>query len=518
MSHAATPEQAVKMAAYFNSTRMPMDWRGWDLNIWSLCLDVDAYKVSMKRQYPPGTEYVNSYIEARGGKYANTTFFGLQAGLQMLQRRITRQEVEFAKSFWTAQGLPFPYEAWMYIVEKHGGALPVRIEAVDEGTVVPVQNVLVQIINTDPECYWLTTWVETMLLRAVWYPTTVATLSWTIKQVIQKYLEDTGCDEIDAVLPFRLHDFGSRGVSSYESAKLGGMAHLVNFMGTDTGAGVVGAMLHYGAPLDPGIEVMPGIALAPGYSIPAAEHSTITSWGRECEIDAFRNMIEQFGGPGKLVAVVSDSYNIYQATEEYWGDILKDVVENMGGTLVVRPDSGDPTVVPVEVMEILGEKYGYTTNRLGYKVLPDCVRVIQGDGINLESITTILESLKAKGWAAENIAFGMGGALLQAAQRDDQKWAMKCSAAMINGEWRDVFKSPVGDASKVSKKGRQALVLSTGLGASTWMTVRADELGGRQNQLNVVFEDGDIIKLHTFDEVRARSNIHDGIDKLPLAA
>lgn len=484
------------------------EWVKFDTNQWSLIVDTDSYKVSMWKQYPPKTEYVSSYIEARGGRFDSAVFFGLQAFLKKLERPITADEVEFGNAYWTAQGLPFNYDGWMYIVNELGGKLPLKIEAVDEGTVVPIQNVLLRIVNTDPNCAWLTTWAETPLLRAVWYPTTVATLSWNIKQVIRSYLDKTtDKDLIPTILPFRLHDFGSRGVSSYESAMLGGMAHLVNFMGSDTGPAALGAMSVYDAVLDPTVEAIPdtGIMVSPAYSIPAAEHSTITSWGREGEIDAFRNMIEQFGGVGKLVAVVSDSYDIYNAASEIWGNKLKPLVEDMGGTLVVRPDSGDPVVVPVEIVEILGEKFGYTTNSRGYKVLPDCVKVIQGDGVNLDSITEILQKLESKGWSAENIAFGMGGALLQQPNRDTMSWAMKCSAIRIDGVWNDVYKDPITDSGKKSKAGVQGLVYQCGLGNCGYRSMRTDYINGDSDLLVSRFVDGEMVNTTTFDEVRQRA-------------
>lgn len=510
MSHnPSNPTQAAALAAHYKDQPMTKaNWRDWDASVWSILLDTDSYKVSMWKQYPPETCYVTSYIEARGGRFPNTTFFGLQAFLKKLERALTATEVEFANAVWTAHGEPFPYELAMKIVTEHGGKLPVKIEAVEEGTVVPVHNALVRITNTHPDFWWLPTWIETAMLRAVWFPTTVATLSWSIKQIITQYLKETTDDEvIPLVLPFRLHDFGSRGTSSYESAMLGGMGHMVNFMGTDTGAALIGAYQFYGAEIDPDKEAIPGtgIMTAPAYSIPAAEHSTITSWGREGEVDAYRNMLKQFAAPGSIVAVVSDSYDFFNALE-IWGGELKDTVESSGGTLVVRPDSGDPTVIPVQAIERLGELFGYSVNTKGYKVLPDCVKVIQGDGIDLDNIATILERLKDNGWSAENIAFGMGGALLQQPNRDTQKWAMKCSAVQIGDEWKDVFKDPITDPGKKSKKGRLGLVLEGGVGSLTYRTKRIEHIHPGNDLLTSVYENGKMTKFQTFDEIRERSN------------
>jgi nicotinamide phosphoribosyltransferase len=87
-----------------------------------------------------------------------------------------------------------------------------------------------------------------------------------------------------------------------------------------------------------------------------------------------------------------------------------------------------------QVLEILGSKFGTTTNSKGYKMLPKYVRVIQGDGISYETLESILENMKLHQWSAENLTFGSGGALLQRLDRDTQKCAYKCSFAVINGE------------------------------------------------------------------------------------
>jgi nicotinamide phosphoribosyltransferase len=196
-----------------------------------------------------------------------------------------------------------------------------------------------------------------------------------------------------------------------------------------------------------------------GFSIPAAEHSTITSWKQEGELEAYRNMLDQY--PEGLVAVVSDSYDVYYACEKLWGEALKEKILARNGTLVVRPDSGVPKDVVLKVTEILGEKIGYTINEKGYKVLVPQIRVIQGDGVNYESIGEILENLALNGWSADNITFGMGGALLQKVHRDTQKFAFKCSCATVDGQDRLVFKDPITDHGKKSKKGRLKLILKT---------------------------------------------------------
>jgi len=450
----------------------------------NIILNSDSYKYSQFNQYPANTTGIYSYIESRGGKYDETVFFGLQAFIkEYLTAPITQDMIDEAELIITAHGEPFNRAGWEYILNEHNGYLPVRIRAVPEGTIVPVKNVLATIENTDPACYWLTSFLETALLRAIWYPTTVATNSREIKKLILDALEKTGDP---TTIDFKLHDFGARGVSSLESAGIGGAAHLVNFMGTDTVEALLFARRYYNADMA-------------GFSIPAMEHSTVTSWGRENEVASYRNMIKQNARPGGLVACVSDSYDIFAACE-LWGTELKQDVIDSGATVVVRPDSGDPATVVNECLAILDKNFGHTVNEKGFKVLNN-VRVIQGDGITIQSIRSIIFTITMSGYSVDNVAFGQGGALLQIVNRDDQKFAMKCSAALVNGEWVDVFKDPITDAGKQSKKGRVTLY-NNGQGNLFSDVINKDY----PDELVTVFENGKIVKEYTFDEVRANSN------------
>jgi nicotinamide phosphoribosyltransferase len=455
----------------------------------NLILNTDSYKVSHWVQYPAGMDGMFSYIESRGGVYDRTVFFGLQAILKAyLTRPVTLSDVEEAKEVCSAHGVPFNEAGWRYIVEQRGGLVPVTIRAVPEGSVVPTRNALVTVESTDPKCFWMASYLETLLMR-VWYPTTVATISWHIKKLIRRYLNETSDDAVNQ-LPFKLHDFGARGVSSLESAALGGLAHLVNFKGSDTMPALLAGRQYYSEPMA-------------AFSIPAAEHSTITAWGREGEEAAYRNMIEHYGKPGAVFACVSDSYDVYAAIEHLWGSRLKQQVIDSGATLVVRPDSGNPPDVVEKCAHLLDRAYGSEVNSKGFKVLKH-VRLIQGDGVNPTSIKDILERLKAAGFAADNIAFGMGGALLQQLNRDTQKFAMKCSAARINGEWVDVFKDPVTDPGKASKKGRLDLVRDGT--THEYVTYPMGPAGAARNsELVEVFRDGRLLKDWTFNEVRMRS-------------
>ena len=459
------------------------------MNLTNLILNTDSYKFSHYLQYPPETRAISSYVEARGhSEQAEVLFFGLQMFLkEYLSKPVTLQDIDEAEAIVTAHGLPFNREGWTHIVNRHGGFLPLSIEALPEGTMLRRGVPVAQVVNTDPACYWLPSYIETSLLRAIWYPSTVASNSRKVKQLIQPMLEKT-CDDPASVLPFRLHDFGARGTTSFEQAGIGGAAHLVNFMGTDTVSAVLFARRYYGADMA-------------GFSIPASEHSTMTAWGQEHEAEAYGNMIDKFGAKG-LYAVVSDSYDINNAVSEIWGKQLKERVQAAGGTLVVRPDSGDPVETPVQVVRQLAYAFGTHLNSKGYKVLDNSVRVIQGDGISPADIGLILGRLEAFGFSAENIAFGMGAGLLQRVNRDTYSFAMKANARQdTDGVWHDVYKRPATMNLKASKAGRQAVV--EGVGGLDG--ARVDQLGNRQNLLQPVWRDGKLLREWTFDEVRARA-------------
>jgi nicotinamide phosphoribosyltransferase len=465
----------------------------------NLILNTDSYKASHFLQYPPGTKYVSSYIEARGvardcpipNVYElEMVNFGLQMFLQeYLSKPITKADIDEAEEVFLAHGEPFNREGWEHILDVHNGFLPLYIQALPEGMIFQTGIPQVQVMNTDPTVPWLTSYIETALLRAVWYPSSVATISREMKKLIYAHLKLTA-DDPAGQIPFKLHDFGARGVSSLESAGIGGVAHLVNFLGTDTVTGLMYARKYYGERMA-------------GFSIPAAEHSTITSWGEENEARAYENMVTKFGKPGSLVAVVSDSYDIFNAADKIWGQELKEKVLASGATVVVRPDSGDPVNVNLRLIDILGERFGSTVNQKGYKVLNPSVRIIQGDGVNFDSVDKILSNLRANGWSAENIAFGMGGALLQKVNRDTFKYAMKANAISDGSGWKDVFKDPVTDRGKQSKRGRQKVVMS----ANGLLRAERLDVWTQQSDLLELVYSGSIAKTWKLQEIRDRAKV-----------
>jgi len=464
---------------------------------YNLLTDTDSYKLSHWEQYPSGLKGMMSYFESRGGEFETCTLFGLQYLLHsVLSKRITTEMVDEAAAFSAAHGEPFNRDGWMRIVTELDGKLPVRIRAIPEGLNVPVGNAILTIESTDPETAWVTNYIETLLVR-LWYPSTIATTSRESRKVIAKYLDLTA-DDPEAEIAFKLHDFGARGVATLEQSRLGGAAHLLSFVGSDSIEGIRFANHYYDSKMA-------------GFSIPAAEHSTITMWGREGEFDAYENLVKAYlyravhpPGTPKMAACVSDSFDIYNAIENGWcGERLHRLVRDSGGTMVIRPDSGDPVEVILKCLEIFERKLGMEKNSKGYKVLPPYYRLLQGDGIDRPMTERILAAMASAGYSASNVAFGSGGGLLQKVDRDTQKWAFKCCAAEIEGRGLvDVRKDPVTDPGKRSKGGRLDLVARDG-GFET-IVLGTNEIAAAGSVMNTVFEDGEVLFHTTLEECRER--------------
>uniref|UniRef100_A0A5F9CB16 Nicotinamide phosphoribosyltransferase n=1 Tax=Oryctolagus cuniculus TaxID=9986 RepID=A0A5F9CB16_RABIT len=441
--------------------------------------DTTKQKVTHYKQYPPNTSKVYSYFECREKKtenskvrkvkYEETVFYGLQYILNkyLKGKVVTKEKIQEAKEVYREhfQDDVFNEKGWNYILEKYDGHLPIEVKAVPEGSVVPKGNVLFTVENTDPECYWLTNWIETILVQS-WYPITVATNSREQKKILAKYLLETS-GNLDG-LEYKLHDFGYRGVSSQETAGIGASAHLVNFKGTDTVAGIALIKKYYGTK-DPIL----------GYSLPAAEHN------------AFEHIVTQFSSVP--VSVVSDSYDIYNACEKIWGEDLRHLIVSRSteAPLIIRPDSGNPLDTVLKVLDILGKKFPVVENSKGYKLLPPYLRVIQGDGVDINTLQEIVE------------------ALLQKLTRDLLNCSFKCSYVVTNGLGINVFKDPVADPNKRSKKGRLSLHRTPAGNFVTLEEGKGDLEEYGHDLLHTVFKNGKVTKSYSFDEVRknARLNI-----------
>jgi nicotinamide phosphoribosyltransferase len=463
--------------------------------------DTDSYKFSHFLLYPDDMEYMESYLESRGGEFDECTLFGLQYIIhKYLSVPITQKMIDEEEADSAAHGEPFNRAGWLHILKKYNGVMPIIIRAIPEGLVVPIKNAIMVVRSVrDPMCAWITNWLETKLSR-VWYPSTVAIASREIKKVWKYYL-DLSSDDTIAEIGFKHHDFGSRGVACEEQAMLGGAAHLLSFFGSDTIAGVKMANHYYDEKMS-------------GFSIPATEHSTMTIFGEDREEETVirwinKTLIERQLPPGvpKLSACVGDSWDIFRFTKMICKSRIRELIKNSGGTLVERPDSGNPVETLLKIFSIFEEELPageIIVNSKGYKVLPSYFRLIWGDGINRRSMKIILKAITDARWSASNLAFGSGGGLLMDFNRDTQKFAFKCSAAIIGGKMVKVSKNPITDVGKRSKEGKLDLINTNG-----YETIAlSDGLDHHPNSVLVKYFDCGKITYHTtFAECRKRMEI-----------
>lgn len=464
-------------------------------------LALDVYKMGHMEQYAPGCNKVYSYLTARSSKVFSKTLF---SGLQYYLQEYLSQELE-----------PWMAEEFLRIrksilgsnsedVENKIRALcnlgyfPIEIKAVEEGSVIPVRNVLMTITNTLPEFFWVVGFIESLILK-VWYPITVGTTSYTYREVVENYFEQTVDPDLYFLKDFTVHDFGYRGDSSEEGAALSGATHLFSFLGSDTVPAFKFLEEYYYA--DPSRPIL--------LSVPASEHSVMCSFGKENELDAFKNMLRLY--PNGIVSIVSDTFNIYKVLTDF-AEELKETILSRDGKVVFRPDSGnqeyvicgDPTADPNSpegkgCLRLLEEKFGSTVNSKGYKMLNPKVGLIYGDGMYLEKYISVLERMKSMGFAAANLVIGVGG-ILRNHSRDTLGFAIKATYVEINGMPKEIEKDPITDPGKKSHKG----LLSLGWDDELHFVTRdhCDPLTEKKGLLKTVFRNGHILKTYTLQEIR----------------
>lgn len=457
----------------------------------NIVMMADSYKYSHSKQYPDMVSMYD-YMEARGGEYPKTVFVGLQYYLKKyLSKPITQEDVNEAYDFAKLHGVPFDKEGWDYIVNDLDGKIPVIIRAVPEGLVVPVRNVLMTIESTDKNVPWVAGWLETLLMK-VWYPTTIATKSYYAKKMLEKYGSSDWAK-------FAYHNFGDRGSSSVESAAIGGFAHLTQFMGTDNFNSLKLCKDYYNAEIA-------------GFSVWASEHSTTTSnaqGDKTKEIEWVFKMVEE--NPAKnIMSFVADSYDVFNFTNEVTkpeSKIRRLVESRPNQKFVIRPDSGNPMEVLPKMFKIMEDNGVFDITIKG----PDGVErkasskfgILWGDGITPVQIESILTAVTENGYAAENMVFGSGGDLMQNINRDTCKFAIKCSSiTKQDGTEINVFKNPITDPGKMSKKGK----------VTTYYNSLTDEyfvdIIGKKFDDNVmdiletVYKNGEIVKEYSLDEIR----------------
>lgn len=488
----------------------------------NLILNTDSYKNRHWEMLHTDIRYLQSIITARNAKKAQLdtryiTLFGIAAMLRDLAQGISREDIEEAEYFSHLHRSPINTANWEYLLNTYGGKLPVVIHAPQEGSLIPLNMPMVRIENTDPKCAWLVSFLETMMLRHIWYGSTIATNCMSLKKVFHRTLSRHIGDHALPMADYMLHNFGARGGSSYESEELSSMAHALYFKGSDSMLANRALFDLYGKD--------ESIALS---SVTASEHSvscSLSDFEKRNDFAIAVRMLdilekelnrrdETGGSQPVIVSAVIDTYDPYRFAGEFIGERLKDRVAalgNRGGKLVLRPDSGDPLQQPILIAKVLMDKFGYHTNMKGYKVLPEFLGILQGDGVNPKSIAQIIDNLDNEKIAISNLVFGMGGKLVMPENgRDTYSFAQKATAQKLGGEeWQPLLKAPITDTGKLGLSGHLSTFYNRH--SHLYQALDIEEMAIRQDDswqdvMVKQFENGEITHREDFATIRHRAN------------
>jgi nicotinamide phosphoribosyltransferase len=486
---------------------------------------IDSYKLGHGEMYPDGTTKVYSNFTPRSMSHFNVpdeykadkkiVWFGLQGFLHELnsvwketffdlpEDEVTNEFNEFVAPFCGPNGFNIERVRELHRI----GYLPLEIKSLSEGVRVPIGVPVLTITNTVASAFWLPNFLETWLSSELWKSSTSATMARVYRKIIDSYADLTGGSK--EFVTWQGHDFSIRGMSGIADAAKSGAGHLLSFTGTDNLPAVKYVNDYYN-----------GKSTFVGGSVPASEHSVMSSSSRDAELDTYRYILSKY--PSGVVSLVSDTYDFFQVITTYAkilkDDILNRVPDSLGlAKVVFRPDSGDPVKIitgdpdaPVGspehkgAVECLWEIFGGTVNDKGYKTLNQRVGLIYGDSITVPRCEAILVKLAAKGFASDNIVFGIGSYTYQFATRDSLGFAMKATHRVTNGEGVAIFKDPKTDnGTKKSAKGLLCVHKSP-LSGDYILVDGVTVEGERSGELKTVFLDGKILVNDSIETIRAR--------------
>ena len=506
---------------------------------------LDSYKLGHADQYPEKTTKVYSNFTPRSNSYLNIpaefktdkiVWVGTTAFLAELNELwvttffdqqwsdISTEYNEIVAPFCGPNGFNLDRLKALHSL----GYLPLKIKSIPEGSLVNIGVPVLTITNTLPDFYWLPNFLETWMSSELWKMPTSATISLAYRRIIDKYAEITGGSK--EFVMWQGHDFSVRGMSGISDAAKSGAGHLLSFAGTDNIPAI--KLIR---------DVYNGKDTFIGGSVPATEHSVMCAGGKESEVETFRRLIKTY--PSGVVSIVSDTWDFWNVitniANELKEEILARTPDSLGlAKVVFRPDSGDPVKIitgytrsevsyvrdpetGVErpyvngkqisdaemkgAVECLAEIFGTTTNTKGFLTLNQRVGLIYGDSITHQRAIDILERLAAKGFASDNIVFGIGSYTFNYNTRDTLGFAMKATYVEIDGVGSSIFKDPKTDnGTKKSAKGLLKVIKKEdNFVLQNDVTIDEEQEG----ELTPVFLDGKILISEDFSKIREKFGV-----------
>ena len=474
----------------------------------------DGYKTGHHQQYPKGTQEVFSNWTPRSNKYAPK---GCDKVLSFGQQFVFRWLHEYFEDFFFSKPkakvcgemkeelsiyLGTDYDVTHFEALHDLQYLPIRVKSLPEGAEVNIRVPMVTIVNTKPEFYWVTNYLETILSTMLWQPMTSATIALRYKRIFKDWAQKTDEENL-GFIDFQGHDFSMRGMGGLQSALASGLGHAAVFMGSDTLPVIGGMRRYYDAT---------GFVVG---SVNATEHSVMCAGTKDDEIGTFKALMDTY--PAGILSVVSDTWDLWKVLTDYLPRLKGDVMAREG-KLVVRPDSGDPIAIICGeaqelggatpqgkgVVELLWETFGGTVNAQGFKVLDAHIGAIYGDSITTERAEQICERLAKKGFASTNVVLGIGSFTYQFNTRDTFGFAMKATSVVVDGERREIFKDPITDNGV--KKSAKGLMKVDNIDGEFILVDQVTEAEAEGGELKEIYKDGKFSNVLFLDEVRGRVN------------
>lgn len=391
-----------------------------------------------------------------------------------------------------------------HIIQLHRlGYLPLEILALPEGTLVPMGVPCIQITNTHKDFAWLVQWIECVLQVELWKPCLHATIGYMYRELANKYYELS----VDDMSPeMACADFGMRGMSCMEEAIRCSAAWMLSFNKTSTIPAINYIDKYYNAHAKENGLGKGGVSYE--HSVVGANYAVLGS-----EETIIKHALTELY-PNTSFSYVSDTYDYWDVVENIVPRCKKEILEH-NGKFLIRPDSGDMVDIAVRTIEILWEEFGGTINSKGYKVLNPHIGLIWGDGCTLSKVEEVWEILTQRGYAANNVFFGVGAFCFSAiiedgkmivATRDTYGIAMKATYGVIGGKEVFIYKDPKTDTSKLKKSHKGCCIVKRDENGELYCEDEHsfDDTYTRENQLQVIYEDGDAYNEYTYMEIRER--------------
>lgn len=486
-----------------------------NLNPLLLC---DFYKTVHSEQYPKGLTKIVSYFTPRMTRIRDQNYlimFGLQGFIKKYlinyfnENFFSKSENEVVDEYNRILSITLGSQNFNSdkIRKLHKlGYLPIEINGLKEGTKCPIHVPMFEITNTHPEFAWLVNGLETLISTSMWYPMVTANVGYEYRKIINKFYNETVDDNISKARA--IGDFGMRGGESLEGATMASAAFLLSFLNTATIPAIYYHEQFYNVKI--GKDEI-------GYGSPSTEHSVMCSnYGFDGDEETMIRRLLTEIYPNSSFSAVLDSYNYWNVVENILPKLKKEILEH-NGTFLVRGDSGDPVEIVTETVFKLWNIFGGSLNSKGYKVLNPKIKAIYGDSITPQRAELIYTKLQEMGFAANNVALGVGSFSMQSIEengtlkpftRDTFGIAIKATYAEFTDEFGNIkfvpiFKNPITDTGNFKKSQKGCIWVKSDLSFTdnyTWPDVI--KLREQDNAYIPYFKNGKMITEQSLPEIR----------------